>query len=88
MRLLAAFLMAVGMVVFSSWGPEPLSASECGYDSCITVGEGEELCTWVSTPCPTNPPQPSTNNEPDARGGTVYSKGDCDDEGQCSGDNG
>ena len=84
MRLLAAFLMAAGMVMLSSWGPEPVSASECGYDSCTTVGEGEEVCTWVSTPCDSDPePETPTTNEPDARGGTVYTRNTCDSDGPC-----
>lgn len=72
MRLLAAFLMAVGMVMLSSWGPEPVWASGCGYYECDSEGD----CVWVSQPCPVS------------AGGTVYSNGSCDDEGPCSSDGG
>ena len=90
MRLLAAFLMAVGMVMLSSSVPEPVSASECGYTVCVTPPEGgEPECVRVSTPCPPDPPDPPDDppNLPDA-GGTVYSNGTCDDEGPCSSDGG
>ena len=70
MRLLAAFLMAVGMVMLSSWGPEPVWASGCGYYEC----DSEVDCVWVSQPGPVS------------AGGTVYSNGSCDDEGPCSSD--
>lgn len=81
MRLLAAFLMAVGMVLLSSSVPAPVSASGCGYDSCITVGEGQEMCTWVSTPCP-KPPSSGTS------GTSGGGNGGCDSDGPCPGDGG
>lgn len=66
MRLLVAFLMAVGMVMLSSLVPEPALASGCGYENCYDIsGEGGEgqTCEWVSTPCPTQPSHPDYSHE-------------------------
>lgn len=69
MRLLTAFLMAVGMIALSS-GLEPVAANGCGYYSCsqptcnVPGGEGcdrERTCVWVSTPCPPPPDPPSSH---------------------------
>jgi len=87
MRLLAAFLMAVGMVMLSSSVPETVSASDCGYEECTSVGEEEE-CVWVSRPCVPTPDPDPPSNDPDARGGTVYTNNDCDSDGPCPTDGG
>lgn len=93
MRLLAAFLMAVGMVMLSSWAPEPVSASDdCGYEECRTADpdrddlEGpSQICQWVSRSCPRG-----SSGSSGSQTGTVSSHGNCDDpaDAPCSSDGG
>lgn len=96
MRLLTAFLLAVGMVMIS---PVPnntaVANSHCGYWDC-RPGDPDftdaEVCVWVSTPCrpepppPPPPPPPERPQPPDAPSHTP-SLPNCDDQYVCSSDN-